>query len=100
MVIGGASLQAIADLAGLPKANVLYYMGSKQALYVRLLNRMMTRWNAVLEDIHEDSDPAQVLRDFIRTKMALGAALSRGGQKLFAAEILAGGTVFEGVPLW
>ncbi|BCB62084.1 MULTISPECIES: TetR family transcriptional regulator C-terminal domain-containing protein [Halomonadaceae] len=85
----GASLQAIADLAGLPKANVLYYMGSKQALYVRLLNRMMTRWNAVLEDIHEDSDPAQVLRDFIRTKMALGQRYPEGS-KLFAAEILAG----------
>ena len=25
----GASLQVIADQAGLPKANILYYMGSK-----------------------------------------------------------------------
>ena len=37
----GASVQAIAEAAGLPKSNVLYYMGSKQALYVRLLARMM-----------------------------------------------------------
>jgi TetR/AcrR family transcriptional regulator len=85
----GASLQAIADQAQLPKANILYYMGSKQALYVRLLNRMMTRWNAVLEDIHEESDPAQVLSDFIRTKMELGQRYPEGS-KLFAAEILAG----------
>ncbi|WP_346797965.1 TetR/AcrR family transcriptional regulator [Halomonas sp. Bachu 37] len=85
----GASLQAIADAAGLPKANVLYYMGSKQALYVRLLNRMMQRWNAVLEDITPESDPAEVLRHFIRTKMVLGQRYPEGS-KLFAAEILAG----------
>ncbi|WP_386077729.1 TetR family transcriptional regulator C-terminal domain-containing protein [Vreelandella sp. F11] len=85
----GASLQMIADRAGLPKANILYYMGSKQALYVRLLNRMMHRWNEVLEDITPDSDPATVLSDFIRTKMVLGQRYPEGS-KLFAAEILAG----------
>lgn len=85
----GASLQVIADRAGLPKANILYYMGSKQALYVRLLNRMMFRWNEVLEDITPDSDPATVLSDFIRTKMVLGQRYPQGS-KLFAAEILAG----------
>lgn len=85
----GASLQVIADRAALPKANVLYYMGSKQALYVRLLNRMMSRWNEVLEDITPDSDPGTVLSDFIRTKMELGRRYPEGS-KLFAAEILAG----------
>ncbi|MEA2117640.1 TetR family transcriptional regulator C-terminal domain-containing protein [Halovibrio sp. HP20-50] len=85
----GASLQVIADRAGLPKANILYYMGSKQALYVRLLNRMMRRWNEVLEDITPDSDPATVLSDFIRTKLVLGQRYPEGS-KLFAAEILAG----------
>ncbi|MDN6322018.1 MAG: TetR/AcrR family transcriptional regulator [Halomonas sp.] len=85
----GASLQVIADRAGLPKANILYYMGSKQALYIRLLNRMMCRWNEVLEDITPDSDPATVLSDFIRTKMVLGQRYP-DGSKLFAAEILAG----------
>ncbi|HDZ47091.1 hypothetical protein LCGC14_0803250 [marine sediment metagenome] len=85
----GASLQVIADRAGLPKANILYYMGSKQALYVRLLNRMMFRWNEVLEDITPESDPATVLSDFIRTKMVLGQRYPQGS-KLFAAEILAG----------
>ncbi|MFB9868077.1 TetR/AcrR family transcriptional regulator [Vreelandella sulfidaeris] len=85
----GASLQVIADRAELPKANILYYMGSKQALYVRLLNRMMYRWNEVLEDITPASDPAQVLSDFIRTKLVLGQRYPEGS-KLFAAEILAG----------
>ncbi|MCB8890118.1 TetR/AcrR family transcriptional regulator [Vreelandella malpeensis] len=85
----GASLQAIADRAGLPKANVLYYMGSKQVLYLKLLDRMMRRWNAVLDDITTQSDPREVLSDFIRTKMMLGQRYP-DGSKLFAAEILAG----------
>ncbi|RUR37415.1 TetR family transcriptional regulator C-terminal domain-containing protein [Vreelandella populi] len=85
----GASLQSIADQAVLPKANILYYMGSKQALYIRLLNRMMRRWNAVLEDITPASDPGRVLSEFIRTKMVLGQRYPEGS-KLFAAEILAG----------
>lgn len=85
----GASLQVIADVAGLPKANILYYMGSKQALYIRLLNRMMYRWNEVLEHITPDSDPAAVLSDFIRAKLVLGKHFPEGS-KLFAAEILAG----------
>ncbi|MDL0434127.1 helix-turn-helix domain-containing protein, partial [Marinobacter sp. TBZ242] len=47
----GASVQAIAEEAGLPKSNVLYYMGNKRGLYVRLLERMRARWSALLGDI-------------------------------------------------
>lgn len=90
----GASVQMIADRAGLPKANVLYYMGSKQTLYLKLLNRMMTRWNAVLEDITPQSDPKEVLSSFIRTKMRLGQRYPEGS-RLFAAEILAGAPFLE-----
>ncbi|WP_447928907.1 TetR family transcriptional regulator C-terminal domain-containing protein [Vreelandella sp. EE27] len=90
----GASLQSIADRAGLPKANVLYYMGSKQALYLKLLDKMMQRWNAVLEDITPHSDPKVVLSNFIRTKMMLGQRYPEGS-RLFALEILAGAPFLE-----
>ncbi|MDR9440480.1 MAG: TetR/AcrR family transcriptional regulator [Halomonas sp.] len=85
----GASLQAIADQAGLPKSNVLYYMGSKRGLYVRLLERMMERWNALLDDISVEDDPAEVLEAFIRSKMQLSRRHPEGS-RLFAAEILGG----------
>ncbi|WP_404417549.1 TetR/AcrR family transcriptional regulator [Vreelandella aquamarina] len=85
----GASVQAIAEAAGLPKSNVLYYMGSKQALYVRLLARMMQRWNALLDDISVEDDPAEVLTAFIRRKMQLSLRYPEGS-RLFAAEILGG----------
>ena len=85
----GASLQAIAEQAGLPKSNVLYYMGNKRGLYVRLLERMMERWNALLDDISVEDDPAEVLEAFIRSKMQLSRRHPEGS-RLFAAEILGG----------
>ncbi|MGJ7456772.1 TetR/AcrR family transcriptional regulator [Halomonas sp. RA08-2] len=85
----GASVQAIAEAAGLPKSNVLYYMGSKRGLYVRLLERMMARWNALLDDLSAEDDPAEVLEAFIRSKMALSRRHPEGS-RLFAAEILGG----------
>lgn len=85
----GASVQAIAELAGLPKSNVLYYVGSKRQLYVTLLERMMARWNAMLDDISVEDDPAEVLEAFIRSKMQLSREHPRGS-RLFAAEILGG----------
>lgn len=85
----GASVQAIAEEAKLPKSNVLYYMGSKRGLYVRLLERMMTRWNALLDDISVEDDPGEVLEAFIRSKMQLSRRHPEGS-RLFAAEILGG----------
>src|SRR5690554_2798791 len=63
--------------------------GSKRGLYVRLLERMMARWNALLDDISVEDDPAEVLEAFIRSKMALSRRHPEGS-RLFAAEILAG----------
>ncbi|QJQ96599.1 MULTISPECIES: TetR/AcrR family transcriptional regulator [Halomonadaceae] len=85
----GASVQAIAEAAGLPKSNVLYYVGSKRKLYVTLLERMMARWNVMLDDISVDDDPAEVLEAFIRSKMQLTRDHPQGS-RLFAAEILGG----------
>lgn len=85
----GASVQAIAEAAGLPKSNVLYYVGSKRKLYVALLERMMSRWNAMLDDISVDDDPAEVLEAFIRSKMELTRTHPQGS-RLFAAEVIQG----------
>lgn len=85
----GASVQAIAEQAGLPKSNVLYYMGSKRQLYVTLLERMMRRWNALLDEASVDDDPAEVLKAFIHSKMQLSRRHPEGS-RLFAAEVIGG----------
>ncbi|OHZ04573.1 TetR family transcriptional regulator C-terminal domain-containing protein [Salinicola sp. MIT1003] len=85
----GASIQAIASAAGLPKSNVLYYVGSKRRLYITLLERTMWRWNEMLSDVSAGDDPAEVLEAFIRSKMRLSQTHPQSS-RLFASEILQG----------
>lgn len=85
----GASMQAVADRAGLPKANVHYYFKSKKKLYLAVLNRTLELWNASLADISEDDDPREVIERFIRQKMMLARSHPRAS-RLFAMEVIQG----------
>ena len=70
---GGATMADIADEAGLPKANLHYYFGSKRELYRAVLDVTMHDWLAPLEAITPEADPAEALARYIRLKMALSA---------------------------
>lgn len=85
----GASTQAIADRAKLPKANIHYYFKNKQKLYGAVLERIMDIWNEALEEISVDDDPKEVLTNFIRKKVEISYN-SPEASKLFAMEIIAG----------
>jgi len=85
----GASIQAIADRAGLPKANVQYYFQRKSYLYLSVLNRIVELWNRQFDQIRADDDPAEALDGFIRTKVRLAFEQPQAS-KLFAQEIIAG----------
>ncbi len=65
----GATTAAIAERAGLPKANVHYYFGTKEALYRAVLDDILTLWLGELDRLTEDSDPAEALADYIRAKV-------------------------------
>jgi TetR/AcrR family transcriptional regulator len=85
----GTSIQAIADQAGIPKANVHYYFKSKANLYVAVLDNLMHLWNDFFDQISEDDDPAVVLDEFIRKKVTISYTHPRAS-KLFAMEIIQG----------
>lgn len=85
----GTSMQVIADAAGLPKANVLYYFKSKKVLYTEVLSEIIERWNAVLDDISEGDDPAVILKRYIEAKVDLSIA-HPNASKIFAMEIIQG----------
>ncbi|GAB2189270.1 TetR family transcriptional regulator C-terminal domain-containing protein [Sessilibacter sp. MAH2] len=85
----GTSIQAIADRAGLPKANIHYYFKNKNNLYRSVLEYITQLWNEVLSNISADDDPAAVLHEFIRTKVELSYTHPRAS-KLFAMEIIQG----------
>lgn len=90
----GGSLSAIAQEAGLARANLLYYFKSKRGLYVALLERTMARWNDLIEAINVDDDPAQVLSAFIRAKLSLVRQYPQAS-RLFAAEVLQGAPMLQ-----
>jgi TetR/AcrR family transcriptional regulator len=85
----GTSMQSIADRAELPKANIHYYFKNKAKLYQAVLEEIMFAWNVVLEDMDQESDPAEVLSKFIHTKMQLSYT-NPNGSKIFAMEIIQG----------
>src|SRR3990167_1679913 len=70
---GGATMAAIAEASGLPKANLHYYFGAKQDLYRAVLARTLQDWLVPTHDITPQADPREALERYIRAKMALSA---------------------------
>ncbi|GAB3111880.1 TetR family transcriptional regulator [Aestuariicella hydrocarbonica] len=85
----GASTQAIAERAGLPKANLHYYFKNKLTLYNAVLENIIDLWNSGLQDITAADDPAEVIEKFIRFKARLSFTHPRAS-KIFATEIIQG----------
>jgi TetR/AcrR family transcriptional regulator len=89
--IGGATMAAIAEAAHLPKANLHYYFGSKDALYQAVLEDILSTW---LADADVWIVPERTARDglegYIRAKMEW-TRLRADASRIFAGEMLAGG---------
>ena len=87
--LNGARMQAIADRAGLPKANIHYYFKDKVTLYTAALNSVMETWNVFFGSSAEAQEPKKTLDQFIRNKVRL-AFEDPLASKLFATEIIQG----------
>ena len=85
----GARMQAIADRAGLPKANVHYYFQNKVSLYLAVLDNIIATWDDFFNDVSVNDDPAAALDTFIREKVRLSFE-NPTASRLFANEILQG----------
>ena len=91
---GGATMAAIAEAAGLPKANLHYYFGSKQELYRTVLERTLKDWLVPTHGITPAADPRLAIERYIRDKMALSAQRPHAS-KVFANELLHGAPVVK-----
>lgn len=91
---GGATMAAIAQASGLPKANLHYYFGSKDVLYRAVLARILRDWLAPAEAITSEADPRTAIEAYIRAKMALSAQRPHAS-KVFANELLHGAPVVK-----
>ncbi len=85
----GATMAEIAELAGLPKANLHYYFRTKAALYRAVLDHTLSLWLAETDEIRNDADPARALGEYIRAKMRM-TATHRDASRVFANEMLHG----------
>ena len=88
----GATMAAIADEAGLPKANLHYYCGSKLDLYRAVLARTLHDWLAPMDTLVAGADPRAALQAYIRAKMAMSAQRP-DASRVFANELLHGAEV-------
>ena len=88
----GTTMQQIADAAELPKANLHYYFGNKQTLYLRVLEQILEDWLAPLEGISASADPKTALEEYVGKKIAFSFERPEAS-RLFANEILQGAQV-------
>ena len=85
----GATLDQIAEVAGLSKPNLLYYFASKDAIYERLLTGLLDTWLDPLRAMDPNGDPVMELLGYVRRKLDLARDYPRES-RLFANEILQG----------
>lgn len=85
----GATLDQIAEVAGLSKPNLLYYFPSKEAIHTALLSQLLDTWLDPLRAMNADGDPMAEIMGYVRRKLEISRDYPRES-RLFANEILQG----------
>ena len=85
----GATIDQIAEAAGMSKPNLLYYFASKEEIHRRLLEDMLDLWLDPLRALDATGDPIPELRSYIRRKLEMARDFPRES-RLFANEMLQG----------
>lgn len=86
----GATIDQIAEAAGMSKPNLLYYFPRKEEIYKRLMTSMLDIWLQPLRELDSVGDPVPELRSYIRRKLEMSRDFPRQS-RLFAGEMLQGG---------
>jgi TetR/AcrR family transcriptional regulator len=86
---GGATLDQIAENAGLSKPNLLYYFASKEAIYAALLTQLLATWLDPLRAMNPNGDPVTEIMAYVERKLELARDYPRES-RLFATEIIQG----------
>ena len=84
---GGATMQLIADMAGLPKANLHYYFPTKEALYRRVVQNIFDIWLQAADSFDQADGPAEGIGAYIDAKMEISRR-HPAGSKVWASEVM------------
>ena len=85
----GATIDQIAEAAGMSKPNLLYYFRRKEDIHETLMQRLLDTWLAPLRELDDVGDPLTELRSYIHRKLEMARDYPRES-RLFANEILQG----------
>lgn len=85
----GATLDQIAEKAGLSKPNLLYYFPSKEAVHAALLTGLLDTWLDPLKAMDPKGNPVEEVLAYVRRKLDLARDFPRES-RLFAGEIIQG----------
>lgn len=85
----GATLDQIADAAGLSKPNLLYYFPSKEEIHQQLLTSLLSAWLDPLRKMDDAGDPIEEILGYAKRKLDLSRDCPRES-RLFANEVLQG----------
>lgn len=85
----GATLDQIAERAGLSKPNIFYYFSSKEAVHAALLSQLLAAWLEPLRAMNPAGDPVTEVLAYVKRKLELSRDFPRES-RLFANDILQG----------
>ncbi len=84
-----ATVDRIAEAAGMSKTNLLYYFPSKTEVYSAVLNQTLDDWLEPLRAMDVNGEPIEEIRAYIRRKLELSRS-NPAASRLFANEVLHG----------
>lgn len=90
----GATTSRIARLAGIPKANLHYYFPTKEALYRRVLGRILHIWLEAADSFDACDSPVEALTRYIHAKMDLSRSHPMAS-KVWANEVIHGAPMIQ-----
>jgi TetR/AcrR family transcriptional regulator len=85
----GATIDEIADRAGISKPNLHYYFERKKDLYLAVLRRTLEIWLVPLRELDRNGDPATEIGNYIAHKVDLSRQFP-AASRVFANEIVQG----------
>lgn len=91
---GGATMQLIADMAGLPKANLHYYFATKEDLYRRVVQNIFEIWLHAADVFDAAPGPIEGIGAYIDAKMEISRR-HPAGSKVWASEVMHGAPVIQ-----
>ena len=91
---GGATMQLIADVAGLPKANLHYYFATKEDLYRQVVQNIFEIWLHAADSFDDAPGPVEGIGRYIEAKMDISRRHPHGS-KVWASEVMHGAPVIQ-----